>query len=161
MYRLTILSLPVVAILLLTILFTSDTTKAEPSMQATTTPIPTTEPCQELRTGDWGGVFTVSPDRTRLLNFRFGLLGCHRFWTVTASEVPIRDCQIEVTQWFDDYHVRITGRFDSETHIRGSTVTQGPSCLDGTFWGNSWKALIYLPVVEKETLPNTSTSNPK
>ncbi|MGD9030735.1 MAG: DNRLRE domain-containing protein, partial [Anaerolineae bacterium] len=99
--------------------------------------------CPDFRTGQWEGAadFTVSNDRSRVLNFSIDITAgtCYN-GELTADELPIENCQIQFAATDGDAQVSGGGTFVSETEMNGWLSVFRPSCISSGSWYAWWAA---------------------
>jgi len=111
------------------------------SASLTDEPTPTPRVCPAIRPGRWDGAasFTVPDDRSRVENFEFemsfGTCGTVRY---TASELPIRDCEISFGETSGGRSFGGNGIFTSETEIDGGASVTSSACAGSGTWHSWW-----------------------
>jgi hypothetical protein len=107
----------------------------------TNEPTPTPRVCPAVRPGRWDGAasFTVPDDRDRVEDFEiemtFGICGTVQY---SASELPIRDCEISFAETDGGWSFGGNGIFTSETEIEGGASVGSSSCAGWGTWQSSW-----------------------
>jgi hypothetical protein len=121
--------------------YPTPTPTSTPTSVPTATKTPTPRPCPQFRTGRWEGAadFTVPGDRSRVVDFEF-VLHCGPpcgTWRLSATELPIDNCQIEFAGSNSSGTISGTGTFESETEMKGNASV---FCYTGMCWGTwySW-----------------------
>jgi hypothetical protein len=116
--------------------------------------------CPEFRTGPWEGDadFTVSSDRSRVVDFRIEIECAGNNFEVVAEEKPIEDCGIQfAASVFNLYQISGSGTFVSETDMEGSYSVTGSSNCSGTWQSTAVSdegTTVYLPLVIRHWPPD-------
>ena len=112
------------------------------SASLTDSPTPTPRVCPAIRPGRWDGVasFTVSEDRSRVLDFSIRLnfgppLGTVKF---DIPELPITDCEIGFDGSSGGLTFEGSGTFTSETEISGGASASSSTGVGSGTWISWW-----------------------
>lgn len=114
------------------------------SANLTNLPTPTPRVCPTIRLSNWTGAatFTVSADRSRVLNFtietNYG--GCAGTARYTIPELPIVDCTIRFRADLGNGTYAGSGTFVSATEMEGSHVFDSSACYSFGNWISRWSS---------------------